>query len=203
MPNLWLHSQTQSVHWPVLNYTAGWEGQLRVWATCLESLSSRAQPGSQTRDFVIASPVVNALRHYITIQVCDQLPTSADNATLLACSCCSAPAVRKSIEIPCLLGPQQQTRRVLLQRSTDGTNGRTDKQTYTVSLHRLCRILYEQSQPRKLTESCPSSKSDSQRDQHECRKNTAKRRGIRAAKPSHQHQCADDDPAMLTGVILV
>ena len=145
MPNLRLHSQTQSVHWPVLNYTAGWEGQLRVWATCLETLSSRAQPGSQTRDFVIASPVVNALRHYITIQVCVQLPTSADNATLLACSCCSAPAVRKSIEIPCLLGPQQQTRRVLLQRSTDGTNGRRDKQTDTVSLHRLCRILYEQS----------------------------------------------------------
>jgi len=35
---------------------------------------------------------------------------------------------------------QQQTRRTLLQRSIDGTDGQTD----TVPLHRPCRILGEQ-----------------------------------------------------------
>ena len=51
-------------------------------------------------------------------QVCVQLPTPADNAALLA-----ATAERRLCRA---YGPQQQTRRTPLQRSTDGT----DRQTY-------------------------------------------------------------------------
>jgi len=54
-----------------------------------------------------------------------QLPTSADNVALPACAQ-STPlllraAVQQSINISCPPGPQQQTRRTLLQRSIDGT----------------------------------------------------------------------------------
>ena len=60
-----------------------------------------------------------------------QLPTSADNATLLAVAA-EAPAVQQSTDISCLPpGAQQQTGRTLLQRSIDGTDRRTD----TVPLH--------------------------------------------------------------------
>jgi len=37
--------------------------------------------------------------------------------------------VQQSIDISCLPGPQQQTRRTLLQRSIAGTDGRTDMNT--------------------------------------------------------------------------
>jgi len=40
----------------------------------------------------------------------------------------AAPAVQQSIDISCPLGPQQQTRRTLLQR-TNGTDRRTDEHT--------------------------------------------------------------------------
>jgi len=45
----------------------------------------------------------------------------------------AAPAVQQSIDISRPPGPQQQTRRTLLQRA-NGTDGRTD----TVPLHRPC-----------------------------------------------------------------
>jgi len=55
-----------------------------------------------------------------------QLPTSADNVTLLAVAA-AAPAVQQSTDISCLPpGAQQQTGRTLLQRSIDGTDRRTD-----------------------------------------------------------------------------
>ena len=44
-----------------------------------------------------------------------------------------------SIDISCPPGAQQQTRRSGMQRSIDGTDGRTD----TVLLHRPCRLLCE------------------------------------------------------------
>jgi len=53
-------------------------------------------------------------------------------------ACCRR-AVQQSIDIAYLRGPQQQTRRKLLQR-VNGT-----QQTDTVPLHRLCRILYASS----------------------------------------------------------
>ena len=76
-----------------------------------------------------------------------QLPTSAEDVTLLAfAAVCHAayPAapidrylcrrvVQQLIDIACLRGPQQQTRRTLLQRPIDGT----DRWTDTVPLHRL------------------------------------------------------------------
>jgi len=40
--------------------------------------------------------------------------------------CCWTLAVQQLIDISCHPGPQQQTRRTLLQRSTDGTDRRTD-----------------------------------------------------------------------------
>jgi len=64
-----------------------------------------------------------------------QLPTSADNVTLLAVAA-EAPAVQQSTDISCLPpGAQQQTRRTLLQRSIDGTDRLTDRRTDTVPLH--------------------------------------------------------------------
>jgi len=54
--------------------------------------------------------------------------------SLLASAACGAvlPGTQRPpllIDISCLPGPQQQTRRcMLLQRSTDGTDGRTDGQ---------------------------------------------------------------------------
>ena len=52
----------------------------------------------------------------------------------------AALAVQQSIDISYPLGSQQQTRRMLLQRSIDGTCGRTDRRTDTVPFHRPCRI---------------------------------------------------------------
>jgi len=47
-------------------------------------------------------------------------------------------------------GPQQQTRRTLLQRSTGGTERQTDRRAESVPLHRLCRIsLYHTSSVKK------------------------------------------------------
>jgi len=48
---------------------------------------------------------------------------------LLRRRCCWAPAVQESIDISCPPGPQQQTRRTLLQRSIGGTDKRTDRRT--------------------------------------------------------------------------
>ena len=50
-------------------------------------------------------------------------------------NCCWAPAVQQSIDISCSPGPQQQTRRTLLQRSID----RADRRTDTVPLHTMRR----------------------------------------------------------------
>ena len=54
-----------------------------------------------------------------------QLPTSADNVTLLAFAAVRR-AAATSIDISCPPGPQQQTRRTLVQRPIDGTDRRTD-----------------------------------------------------------------------------
>jgi len=64
-------------------------------------------------------------------QLCVQLPTSADNVTLLVYAADRCAAVRrcllqKSIDIACPWGQQQQTCGTLLQRLIDGT----DRQTY-------------------------------------------------------------------------
>ena len=48
--------------------------------------------------------------------------------------------MQPGIDISCSPGPQQQTRRTLLQRSITGTDRRTD----TVPLHRPCHILFQQ-----------------------------------------------------------
>ena len=58
-----------------------------------------------------------------------------------------ASAVQQMIDISYPLGPQQQTRRMLLQRA-NGTNRRTD----TTPLHRPCGILCEQC--RFMSRSC-------------------------------------------------
>jgi len=50
-------------------------------------------------------------------------------AVLLRRRCCWAPAVQQSIDISCLLGPQQQTRRTMLQQSIAGTDRQTDGRT--------------------------------------------------------------------------
>jgi len=55
-------------------------------------------------------------------------------------SCWWAPAVQQSIAISCPPGPQQQTRRTLLQRSMDGTDRRADRRTDNIPLHRPCHI---------------------------------------------------------------
>jgi len=57
-----------------------------------------------------------------------QLPTSADNVTLFAFAAVRR-AAATSIDISCPPGPQQQTRRTLVQRSIDGTDRRTDGRT--------------------------------------------------------------------------
>jgi len=60
-----------------------------------------------------------------------QKSTSLSSASYISCqrdtarSCCRAQAVQQSIDISYTPGPQQQTR-TLLQRSIDGTDGRTD-----------------------------------------------------------------------------
>ena len=73
-------------------------------------------------------------------QVCVQLPTSADNATVFAVAAERRPC--STIDISCLPGPQQQTRRTLLQRLIDWT----DRQMDAIPLHRPCLILCEQCQ---------------------------------------------------------
>ena len=57
-------------------------------------------------------------------------------AVLLRRRCWRAPAVQQSIDVSWPPGPQQQTRRTLLQRSIAGTDRRTD----IVQLHRPCRV---------------------------------------------------------------
>jgi len=69
-----------------------------------------------------------------------QLPTSADNTALLAVAAERPPDMQQSIDIACPPGPQQQTRRPLLQRSINGTGRLAD----TVPLRKLCRTLCHQ-----------------------------------------------------------
>ena len=72
-----------------------------------------------------------------------QLPTSADNVTLLAFAAVRR-AAATSIDISCPPGPQQQTRRTLVQRSIDGTDRRTDGRTLyrhaDPAAHRASRV---------------------------------------------------------------
>ena len=84
------------------------------------------------RNYVTVTLCIITIITWTTLKkVCVQLPTSADNVTLLALllnavlQCTRRPPL--SIDISCPPGPQQQTRRTLLQRSTDGTNRWTDR----------------------------------------------------------------------------
>jgi len=62
-----------------------------------------------------------------------QPPAAAINVTLPAVAV-ATPAVQQSIDISCPPGPQQQTRRTLLQRANGTDRGRTD----AVPLYRPC-----------------------------------------------------------------
>jgi len=84
--------------------------------------------------------VITADLLHTIIRVSDQLPTSAVNVALPAIAA-AAPAVQQSVDISYPPGQRQQTRRTLLQRSTDGTDRQTDERTDTVPLHRPWRIL--------------------------------------------------------------
>jgi len=70
--------------------------------------------------------VITADLLHTVIRVCDQLPTSAVNVALPAIAA-AAPAVQQSVDISYPPGQRQQTRRTLLQRSTDGTDRQTDR----------------------------------------------------------------------------
>jgi len=75
-------------------------------------------------------------------QVCIQLPTSADNVTLLA-----VPAVQQAIDISCPLGPTA-TNSPNSAAVVDRWYRQTDRQTDTVPLHRPCRVLCDQCRQR-------------------------------------------------------
>jgi len=81
-------------------------------------------------------------------QVCVQLPTSADNVTLLAFPA-EAPAVQQSIDISWPPGPQQQTRRGSVRPPNDGTDRQTDARQF----RRHCSAYYASSVNRR---SCAS-----------------------------------------------
>ena len=74
------------------------------------------------------------------LQVRVQPSTAAVSVTLLAFATDRHAAVRRAVTSP-VLGAQQQTRRTLLQRSTDTTDGRTD----TRPLRRSCFAFYASS----------------------------------------------------------
>jgi len=66
---------------------------------------------------------VEARPKFNFLQVCDQLPASADNVTLLAV------VLQQSINICCSPGPQQQTHRNGVRQPNNGTDGQTDGRT--------------------------------------------------------------------------
>jgi len=82
---------------------------------------------------------VEARPKFNFLQVCDQLPASADNVTLLAV------VLQQSINICCSLGPQQQTHRNGVRQPNNETDGRRTDGHPTVT-YILLRVLCEQCQ---------------------------------------------------------
>ena len=60
-----------------------------------------------------------------TTRICCRSPCGCGYGSKGGRACCSR-AVQQSVDITCPRSAQQQTRRTLLQRSIDGTDGRTD-----------------------------------------------------------------------------
>ena len=83
----------------------------------------------------------------LTEHDCVQLPTSADNVTLLAFAAERRPCVQQSIDITSPPGPQQQTRGGGVR-----WDGRTDRHTDAQPLHRPCRIIGNESVPIQLAQ---------------------------------------------------
>jgi len=84
-------------------------------------------PGAHTE---LSKPVFGFLCT-LTTWHCPHSPAAAP-------CCCAARRPPLLIDISCTPGPQQQTRRTLLQRSKAGT----DRQTDTVPFHRPCSAYY-------------------------------------------------------------